>query len=126
MADEAVTTTQMAVNTATADLVTAATTVTVEVDATNTAVISDCAAGEKLFFVFYENGGGAATATFKAGDNPPAMHAGMGDLEIAVPTNDVIAVAVDTSRFLQDDGKIRILIGGQNVHVTALRLPKGT
>jgi hypothetical protein len=125
MADEAVAVKQLVINTVSADMLAVAGE-TIEVDSTNTAVVTDCSAGEKLFFVFYENGGGAATATFKAGDNPPAMQAGMGDLALDVPQSDCVAVAVDTSRFLQDNGTIRILIGGQNVHVSAFRLPKGT
>ena len=124
MANEAVTVTAMALHTATADMITAAGS-TVEVDAGNTAIVTDCSAGEKLLFVFHENGGGAATATFQAGDLPPAATQGLGTLAIAVPTNDLIAVAVEVARFLQSDSTIEIAIATNNVHVTALRLPKG-
>lgn len=125
MANEAVTVEALTLNTASADLLAVAGG-TVEVDANNTAVVSDCSAGEKLLFVFYENGGGAAVATFTAGDYPPAATQALGDLAIAVPASDCVAVAVEIGRFLQSDGSVEIVITGQNVHVTALRLPKGS
>lgn len=51
-------------------------------------------------------------ATVKAGANPPAWRAGLGDLALTVPANtgDVL-VCLESSRFLQADGKINIDFG---------------
>lgn len=52
----------------------------------------------------------AFTVTVKAGDNPPAVQAGAGDLAIVVSTAGLhnSQVLLETARFLQDDGTINI------------------
>lgn len=53
----------------------------------------------------------AFTATVKAGDNPPAFQAGLGDLVVTVGTAAAtarVAIPLETARFLQDDGTINI------------------
>ena len=50
----------------------------------------------------------AATITFKAGDRYPAQRADLGDLAITMATNDSRMIAVETGRFLQDDGTINV------------------
>ncbi len=127
MADEAVTTANLSANAASGDVLTAADTgVAVEVDATNVAVISDITRPEKVLLVLYENGGGAAKATLKAGDKPPAMLAGLGDKEITVSSGNCVIVPVEAARFMQNDGSLRVAIADQNVHVACFRLPRGT
>lgn len=124
MADETVTITALALDTASADMLTESGN-TVEVDATNTAVISDIHPSQRVLVILYENGGGAATATVQAGDRPVAPRAGLGNLAISVPQGDCIAVVLEAARFMQSDGTMQIAITGQHTHVTALRLPVG-
>ncbi len=127
MSDEAVAVTQMTIDTATSDLLTASGTAIVDIDASNTAVVTECSAGEKLVFILTEqDGDGTATATFAAGDNPPAHLAGLGTLAISVPANDCVAVVIETARYLQDDGTVECVVTTQNILVSVLRLPKGS
>ena len=125
--DEAIAVTQLTLNTASADLLTAAGTAIVDIDAANTAIVTDCSAGEKLiFFLTERDGGGTATATFTAGDNPPSHLAGLGTLAISIPANDAVVVPIETAQFLQDDGTVEIVVTNQNILISVLRLPKGS
>jgi len=125
MADETVALTTLTEATACADLLTAAGTATVEVDAANVASIDCKGDTERVVFVCYENGGGAATVAPVRGDRPPAA---WGDqttaTTITVGTGEVIAFCLDASKYIQDDGTIRLTVAAQNVHITALQIPK--
>ena len=71
--------------------------------------------------------GGAKTVTLKAGTNPPAFDAILGDVTFSVPaTTGVKWVGPLTSaRFAQDDGTVRIdLEAGFSGTLTAFRLPR--
>jgi hypothetical protein len=48
----------------------------------------------------------AATFVCKGGDRYPAQRTDLGDLSITMATNDVRMISIETSRFLQNDGKI--------------------
>jgi len=123
MADEAVTATALASAVAGADMLTAAGN-TVEVDAANVGVITTGpGGGRKGVLILYENGGGAATATVAAGADPPSLRAGIGALEISVPSGDCIATVLETARFLQANGTIRVTVATNNVHMTWLEIP---
>ncbi len=124
MADEAVAVTDLVLDAVSADFITAAGD-TIEVNAGNTAVISFMQPADNILFVFSENGGGAATATFQAGDRPPALLAGLGTLAVAIPSSDTVCIAVQAARFMKSDGTIQIDIATQNVFVTAFRIPRG-
>ncbi|MCH8236815.1 MAG: hypothetical protein IIC06_01440 [Proteobacteria bacterium] len=125
--DEAIAVTQLTLNTASADLLTASGTAIVDIDAANTAIVTDCSAGEKLiFFLTEQDGNGTATATFTAGDNPPSHLAGLGTLAISIPANDAVVVPIETAQFLQDDGTVEIVVTNQNILISVLRLPKGS
>lgn len=64
----------------------------------------------------------AHDVTIKAGDNPPAILAGQGDLaeEVAADTGDVILGPLTSARFLQDDGTV--LIDFATGHVGAISI----
>ena len=124
MADEAVTVTDLAINAEGGDLLVEADNI-VEVNSGNTAVVSFAQPADKLIFCFAENGGGAATATFQAGDRPPALLAGLGTLAVTVPSGEAILIAVEAARFMKSDGTIQVDIATQNVHVSVWRLPRG-
>jgi hypothetical protein len=51
---------------------------------------------------------GAKILTVKAGDNPPAFRAGLGDLAESFAQNAVKILTLESARFIQDDGKIHI------------------
>lgn len=47
--------------------------------------------------------------TVKAGDNPPAIAAGLGDLVVTVPFGDTLYIGpFESGRFLQGDGSVMI------------------
>lgn len=67
------------------------------------------------------------TVTVKAGNNPPALRSGLGDLTITVPatTGDTLIV-VESARFMQADGSINVDFGASMTGIiSAVRLPKG-
>lgn len=92
------------------------------VPAGDVAVISCNGETRNLVISFY--GSGAATATYQAGDNPPAQNAGQGaSSALTIPSGDLLLSCVSGSRFVQDNGTIRITIGTNAVVVGAHRLP---
>lgn len=51
----------------------------------------------------------ALNVVFKAGDNPPALAAGQGDLTLTIPFGTTKWVGpLDSSRFMQSDGSLSI------------------
>ena len=46
-------------------------------------------------------------------------------LVITVPSGDGVAIVLEASKYVQADDTIDIAITGQNVMVTALRIPNG-
>lgn len=76
----------------------------------------------------------ALTVLVKAGDNPPALRAGQGDLSVALAASGGGATAkrmigpFESSRFAQDDGSINVTFtaatGAPNAQVRVYRLPK--
>ena len=96
------------------------------VTAGNTAVIT-APAGDTghLVFTFY-NASGGATATFVAGDEPPAENAGIGNSSAITLTADKpYFVVVPAGRYVQDNGTIRIDIGSNTTIVGCYRRPTG-
>lgn len=95
-------------------------------DPTNDHVVSGVPA-EELILRFANTNGSDRVATIKAGDNPPALEAGLGDLDITVPaTSGVRWVGPLTSaRFAQDNGDINIDLAASFAGtVTAYRVPR--
>ncbi|HYC32124.1 MAG TPA: hypothetical protein VEB59_07510 [Gemmatimonadales bacterium] len=73
--------------------------------------------------------GGAATILVKAGDNPPAPAAGLGDISSgAMADNDILYMGpFESGRVLQDDGSMLIVPsteGDGGGRVVALLLPR--
>lgn len=49
------------------------------------------------------------TVTVKAGDNPPAQRAGLGDLATVIAQNATKIIGpLESARFIQDDGKLSV------------------
>lgn len=123
MAEEAVSIVDLTLNTESGDVLTTGAG-GVEVDAANTFTISDIYPNERLLIVLYENGGGAATVTFNAGDRPPALLSGLGSLAVSVPQGDCVVIALEAARFAQDDATITGSVATNNVHITPIRIPR--
>ncbi|QUI32441.1 hypothetical protein H9W91_17415 [Streptomyces alfalfae] len=66
--------------------------------------------------------------TIKAGTNPPAIAASMGDLVVAVAANATQWIGpFESGRFIQNDGSLLVDVAAAVVPgtITALRLPRG-
>lgn len=125
MARSEVTIAELAINTfaaATADAI----------DATNHHVIDlagsdvDCT---RLMIEVTHTTGSAKVVTVKAGDNPPADAAGVGDLATSFAdgsgTPVVKSIMVESARFIQSDGTIEIDVAASTTgSIKAFALPK--
>ena len=70
---------------------------------------------------------GGKNVTFKAGANPPALRASLGDLvvQVAASTGDRLIV-LETARHLKADGTIDVdFEAGMTGAISAIRAPKG-
>ena len=69
----------------------------------------------------------SAVATIVAGDNPPALSAGQGNLDITVPatSGDMTVAGLESARFLQSDGTVNIDLAASFAgKVYAIRVPR--
>ena len=80
------------------------------IDATNSHVIAASATPtEELLIVVNNTFAGTKVVTIKAGDSPPALAAGQGDLAITcAASTDGIPLRVESARFLQAAGTINL------------------
>jgi hypothetical protein len=63
--------------------------------------------GDRLWLKFLVNGSGD-TIVIKAGDMPPSLRSGLGDLSIVMAASDVRYICVEAARFMQNDGTILV------------------
>lgn len=87
--------------------------------------LNDAVTEETVFRV--TNTGTEGDITLLAGDNPPALAAGLGDLVVTVPatTGVVLIGPVESGRFMQSDGTVLIDVEtGMAGTITALRVPR--
>ena len=63
------------------------------------------------------------TITFLAGDRYPAQRADLGNLSITMAASDVRYIAIESSRFLQNDGTILVTCTDTGTTLTAVMLP---
>ncbi|MEV7584396.1 hypothetical protein [Streptomyces erythrochromogenes] len=67
------------------------------------------------------------TLTVKAGDNPPALAAGQGDLAVTVAFGTVQLIGpFESGRFVQSDGSMMIESSTTTGTITALKVPRNT
>lgn len=65
------------------------------------------------------------TVTVKAGDYPPALSQGQGDLALSLAVGTHYVGPLTSARFLQDDGTLNVDVStAANVTLAALRLPR--
>jgi predicted RNA methylase len=121
MADTTVTLTTLTAGTVSADLITTAEGGTA-VTTTNVAVV-DCGGHTgNVIFTFYA--ASASSIVVQAGDNPPALRAGLGaNASQTIPAGDVLIMCVEAGRFAQDNGTIRLTVGANTVVVGAYKVP---
>ena len=79
--------------------------------------------GERLILRLIVNGTGD-TFTFKAGDRYPAQRVDLGDMDIVLAATDVRYISIETSRFLQNDGRIIVTATDAGSILLAMIVPK--
>lgn len=122
MSDTAISVTTLTSGTVSADILTTAEGGT-SVASGDTAVIDVSGNSRNVIISLYA--ASAATATVQAGDNPPAVRAGLGaGTAQSIPAGDTVLLVVEGGRHVHDDGKIRIDIGANAVIVGAHRIPR--
>ena len=86
--------------------------------------------GVLLRFSYTSSASAVSAITVKAGSNPPAFRAGVGDLVLSTSGSNASAVAKDlaiedSARFIQSDGKIYVDCDtALTTTLSAIRLPK--
>jgi len=82
---------------------------------------------EEFVFRFTNTNGSDRVATIVAGDTPPALSQGQGNLDITVPatTGDMSVAGLESARFIQSDGLVHIdLAASYAGKVYAVRVPR--
>jgi hypothetical protein len=95
-------------------------------DATNDHVINNAVPEETILRVTNTNGTDRII-TIKAGDNPPALGAGLGDLAVTVAATTGVQWLgpFESGRFLQSDGTMEIdVVASHTGTITAFRVPR--
>lgn len=118
MADTAVTVTTLALNASTANPAGTA------IVAANTHVITPTKASSKLAIRLTNSFAGAKDFTILKGDTPPADAAGQGDLVVNLAQDAIGWVVIESARFIQDNGTIRINVAAATTgFIAAIQLP---
>lgn len=118
MADTAITSTTLALNAGTAQPAGTA------IVAANTHVITPTKAWSKVIVRLNNTFAGAKVFTILAGDNPPADAAGQGNLAISLAQDATQLVVLESSRFSQDNGTIRINVEASTTgFISSIQLP---
>ncbi|MEN6426108.1 MAG: hypothetical protein ABFE13_12135 [Phycisphaerales bacterium] len=106
-------------------------TVGTAIEASKTAVITPTGPLEELVVLYSNTYAGAIVPIVEAGDNPPAMSAGIGNLTLTTLANSTgfgMLPPLESARFLQSNGTLRIqfpanaagyIIAFQKPHVKA-------
>jgi hypothetical protein len=93
----------------------------------NTHVITPTGPLEDLIIIITNTEGSTNEVTVKAGDDPPAGSAGLGDktfTTLGATTGQVILPPLESARFLQNDGTVHITVeSGMTGKITAMQKP---
>jgi hypothetical protein len=122
MATTAITPTALTLNTATSDTDDAAGTVATTPGDGWAITISGPA--ERYLLKFVADGSGD-TVVITAGDSPPAILAGLGNLSITLAASDVKYIVVEGARFMQNNGTIVATCGDTGTKCYAWKMPLG-
>lgn len=95
-------------------------------DETDGHTVSGAPLEEIVLRVTLASAGDAATVTVLAGDSPPALEAGLGNLAASCPDDAISFIGPFTSgRFAQADGSLEFDIDDETgVTIAALRIPR--
>lgn len=95
--------------------------------ASQTAVITPTGPLEDMVILYSNSYAGSIVVTVKAGDDPPAMSAGIGDLTLTTLANSTgfgIMPPLESARFLQNNGTLRISFPANAAgYIVALQKP---
>lgn len=93
----------------------------------NTHVITPTGPLENMVIIVRNTEGSTNVVTVLTGDDPPALSAGLGNLvltTIGATTGDVILPPLESARFLQNNGTVRITVEtGMTGFIIALQKP---
>jgi hypothetical protein len=93
---------------------------------TDTINITGGSDADKLLLVLNNTTAATKEFTIKAGENPPAVRKGLGDLVVTMLEKTQQVVAVESARFANADGTISLSFqGGSTGFVSAIRIPRG-
>ena len=121
MADVDITPTSLVLNVASADILDSGGTSISNASANEFIIAADGRGADRLLLKFLTDGS-ADTVVIKAGDRPPALLAGLGDLSITLAGSDVRYIVVESARFMQDDGTITVTCGNNATTCKAFEL----
>jgi hypothetical protein len=97
----------------------------VAVNTTNGATIGAIGDGSRVVVRVTNTHTATHIVTFKAGVNPPALRAGLGDLEVSLLKETDVLVVLETARFVQADGTINVdYATGLTGAISVLKIPK--
>lgn len=98
------------------------------IDTGNTHIITPTGPLEEMIILITNTEASTNVVTVKAGDNPPAMSAGQGDLVLtanAATTGHIIVPPLESARFLQNDGTLHLTVeAGMTGFIQAIQLPQ--
>lgn len=93
----------------------------------NTHVITPTGPLEEMVIIIDNTTGSTKVVTVLAGDNPPAASAGIGNkalTAIAATTGRIMLPPLESARFLQNDGTVRITVAADMTgYILALQKP---
>lgn len=96
---------------------------TTALDATNGHTIAVGGLTDRLAIEVKNTFAGAKSVTVKAGANPPAIRAGLGDLTKSLAQDEITILVLESARFVQADGAIYVdLTAGTTGTIRAYRL----
>jgi len=94
---------------------------------TNDMQLADSFAELTVLVVTNTDDADALDITVKAGDHPPAIAAGQGDLEVSVAFGETAYIGpFESGRFVQGDGSLMVESTATTGTITALRIPRST
>lgn len=117
--------TVLAINTASASLTDAAGGQVATTPAHGWDLAASAYHADHILLKFFADAAGETAVVITAGDNPPAIRAGGGDLTITLTADLVKYIVVETSRFMQNDGTIHAYCTDAGTRMSAFILPVG-
>lgn len=122
MAVQAITPIVLTPNTASADHADADSQVVTDTTLGWSVAAANIGRGRLVLFKFVDDGSGS-TVTINAGDNPPAMTQGLGNITVTLAASDVKYICLEAARVTQSDGTITGTCTDAGMKMSVLVLP---